>query len=244
MCHSRQAEPLAERKLDADRRSRAPRRVDLGVATETACALADAGDPKVRPAQQVEVADADGALAAVAEHAPDVLVLDMEMPGGGGLAVTEQLATDAASPPVLILSAYEDEAYIFGVLDAGAAGYLSKQEPLERIAEAVRGVGAGDAGWLSRQIGALYVRSHRQGRDRRVRLTQAEAALATMTKRERSVVLLVAEGLTNAEIAERLFLSEGTVRKYVHVTYEKLGLRTRAQVVAWAWRLGLMTPDE
>lgn len=189
-----------------------------------------------------EASDGDEALRLVRQLEPDVLVLDMEMPGLTGLDVAEQLTSENAETAVLVLSAFEDEAYIFGVLDAGAAGYLSKQEPLDAIAEAIRGAGAGDVGWLSRRIGALYVRRHREGRARATRQSTAGDAFSTLSAREREVLLLVAEGLDNTAIAERLYISESTAKKHVHALYEKTELRTRAQLVAWAWRAGLVTP--
>ena len=180
------------------------------------------------------------ALALVREHAPDVVVLDMEMPQMTGLEVAEALSAERSETAVLVLSAFEDETYIFGVLDAGAAGYLSKQEPMDMIAEAIRGVASGDVGWLSRRISALYVRRHREDRAAAARKTEAERRLAPLSAREREVLFLVAEGLDNGALADRLFISESTAKKHVHALYEKTELQTRAQLVAWAWRSGLM----
>ena len=190
-----------------------------------------------------EAGSGEAALTAVAEHAPDVLVLDMEMPGLSGLDVVERLAADGSETAVLVLSAFEDEGYILGVLDAGAAGYLSKQEPLGAIAEAVRGAGSGDVGWLSRRISDLYLRQRHRSRSREAARAEADSALAVLSEREREVVLLVAEGLSNGDIADRLFVTESTIKKHVHTIYDKLAIRTRPQVVAWAWRTGVMTAD-
>ena len=190
-----------------------------------------------------EASSGPEALAVVAEHAPDVLVLDMEMPGLTGLDVVERLAEQGSETAVLVLSAFEDEAYILGVLDAGAAGYLSKREPLAAIAEAVRGAGRGDVGWLSRRISALYHRRRQQDQGRATRRSDAEDALAALSAREREVALLVAEGLGNLDIADRLFVTESTIKKHVHTVYDKLGIRTRPQLVAWAWRTGVLQPD-
>lgn len=193
------------------------------------------------------VAEADSgerALVLAREHHPDVLLLDMEMPGLDGLDVTRTLAQEDLPTAVLILSGYEDEGYIFGVLDAGAAGYLSKQEPLGLIADAVRGVAAGDMGWLSRQISALYVRRHREDRIAATRQSEAQRTFASLSEREREVLELVAEGLDNGAIADKLFVSESTVKKHVHGVYGKTGLGTRAQVVAWAWRYGFVDEQD
>ena len=181
------------------------------------------------------------ALALVEALEPDVLLLDMEMPGLGGLDVVERLSETQTETAVVILSAYEDEAYVLGVLDAGAAGYLSKQEPLSAISEAVRGAAHGHCGWLSHRIRTLY---HRRTWSERT--TEADWLLETLTPREREAVTLVGLGLTNHEIADRLFVSESTVKKHVHALYSKLDFRTRPQIVVWAWRTGLVsdeTPD-
>lgn len=189
-----------------------------------------------------EASDGNEALALTREHTPDVVVLDMEMPGMTGLDVAEQLTNEGAETAVLVLSAFEDESYIFGVLDVGAAGYLSKQEPLSAIAEAIRGAAAGDVGWLSRRIGALYINRHREGRARASRQAEAADPFSTLSPREREVLLLVAEGDDNVTLADKLFISESTAKKHVHSLYEKTGLKTRAQLVAWSWRAGLVTP--
>lgn len=191
-----------------------------------------------------EAGTAAEALALVARHAPDVLVLDMELPDLSGLDVAERLAAEGSETAVLVLSAFEDETYIFGVLDAGAAGYLSKQEPLDAIAEAVRGTARGDVGWLSRRIGALYLQRHRRGRAREARQSETERTLAALSPRELDVLPLVARGLSNGDIADQLFLSESTVKKHVHAIYDKTQRTTRPQLVAWAWRSGLMEDDE
>lgn len=177
--------------------------------------------------------DGTRALALARQHRPDVVLLDMEMPGTSSLAVARTL--HAFDPPVavLVLSAYEDEEYIFGVLDAGAAGYLSKQEPLDAIAEAVRGAAGGETGWLSRKIAAMYLRRHRRPS------SPVLDALDDLSEREREVLDLVAHGHPNAAIAERLFIAENTVKKHVHALYTKLPVATRAQLVAWAWRHGV-----
>ena len=164
--------------------------------------------------------------------APDVLLCDLEMPGLTGMEVTEALAADGADVQVLILSAYEDADYIFGVLDRGAAGYLTKQEPMPAVAEAVRGVVGGQTGWLSARIQRLLA-------DGRLRRRRPPELYASLSPRERETLDLLALGLTNDEIAERLFVSPSTTKKHVVSIYDKLGVRTRAQAVAWAWKNGV-----
>ncbi|MEL6617039.1 MAG: response regulator transcription factor, partial [Bacteroidota bacterium] len=123
-----------------------------------------AGEPDVDVVGQAK--DGREALALARDLRPDVLVLDLEMPGFTGIQVTETLRSDAPEVCVLILSAYEDEDYIFGVLDHGAAGYLTKQEPLDATLDAIRGVAEGETGWLSRRIAALFVGARQQAPDR------------------------------------------------------------------------------
>ncbi|MEM1053911.1 MAG: response regulator transcription factor [Bacteroidota bacterium] len=179
-----------------------------------------------------EAGDGIEALRLAGALAPDVLVLDLEMPGLSGIEVAERVRERSPEVCVLILSAYEDEDYIFGVLDHGAAGYLTKQEPLDATLDAIRGVARGETGWLSRRIAALFVGARQQAPDR-------ERLLADLSTREREVLAELSHGRSNAEIADRLFVSTSTVKKHVNSIFEKLGLRTRAQAVAWMWRNGL-----
>ena len=165
---------------------------------------------------------------------PDVLLLDLELPDLSGVEITQRLQAAGSPVRVLILSAHLDETHIFTVLENGAAGYLTKQEPLATIAEAVRGVAQGETGWLSRQIAALFVRGHR------VRVAHEEGPMERMSAREQEVLRLLAHGLSNRHIGEELFISESTVKKHVNHIFEKISVRTRAQAVAWVWRNGLV----
>lgn len=180
-----------------------------------------------------EASDGPDALRKTLALRPDVLVLDLEMPGLSGIEVTERVREAAPEVNVLILSAYEDRDYLFGVLDHGAAGYLTKQEPLDMTLDAVRGVARGETGWLSRRITALFVGARRHAPDRADRL-------APLSPREQEVLAALAHGRSNAEIADLLYVSTSTVKKHVNSIFEKLGLQTRAQAVAWMWRHGLV----
>lgn len=172
-----------------------------------------------------EAATGTDALALVRRLGPDVLLLDMEMPGMTGVEVARALHAAGDAVAVLVLSAYDDEPYVRELLDRGAAGYLTKEEAPERIVEAVRGVAAGQRGWLSRGIAAPAPRAPEP---------------ASLSAREREVLGLIAEGLDNATVARRLFLSESTVKNHVTNIYDKIAVRTRAEAVAWAWRHGLV----
>lgn len=177
-----------------------------------------------------EAATGDAVLQLVQAHSPDVVILDLEMPGMSGVEVTQALAAEGHASQVLILSAYEDEDVVAAVIDAGAAGYLSKKEPLATVVEAVRGVASGQSGWLSRRIAAIYMGRRGSNRD----------LLADLSEREREVAQRMAHGDSNAEIGERLFISESTVKKHANNIFEKLGLSTRAQVIAWMWKNGVV----
>jgi DNA-binding NarL/FixJ family response regulator len=176
-----------------------------------------------------EASDGAEALRLVKALDPDVLLLDMEMPGETGVQVAKQLQAAGSAVRILALSAYDDEQYIVGLLASGAAGYLTKEEALETIAEAVRGVAHGEDGWLSRRAAAQVAAWTRKGASHTNGLTQ----------REIEVARLAARGWTNDQIAEALSISERTVRFHLTNIYTKFGVSTRGAVIAWAVREGL-----
>lgn len=182
-----------------------------------------------------EAGNGEEALALVEALRPDVLLLDMEMPGLNGVAVARRLRDEASPTRVLALSAHDDEQYLFGLLDYGAAGYLTKDEAPTTIVEAVRGVARGEEGWISRRVANKLVRRKRMA---------LEAATAALSERERDVLRLMGRGFNNTRIAETLFISEGTVKNHVTHIYDKLNLRTRAEAVAWAWQHGLVSNSD
>ncbi|MEM6328377.1 MAG: response regulator transcription factor, partial [Bacteroidota bacterium] len=162
-----------------------------------------------------------------------VVVLDVEMPGMTGVEVARAIRDEGLSSRVLVLSGYDDAEYVGAFLDAGAAGYLTKDESLRSIVEAVRGVAAGEDGWLSRRITARVL-------DLRRAPTEADETPGGLTPRETEVLALVARGRTNADAAAELFVSEHTVRNHLANVYAKLGVSNRAEATAWAWRTGLV----
>lgn len=176
-----------------------------------------------------EAATGRAALDLVRERKPDVLLLDMEMPDMTGVEVARRLQATGAAVRILVLSAYDDEEYVSGLLDNGAAGYLTKEEVPERLVAAVRGVARGETGWMSPGVAA-----------RMFRRRAADEEAASLSAREREVLRLIARGLDNAAIAGHLFISESTVKNHVTNIYGKLDVRSRAEAVAWAWRHGLM----
>jgi DNA-binding NarL/FixJ family response regulator len=172
-----------------------------------------------------EAGDGRGALQRVAELAPDVLLLDMELPDQTGIDVMRALKESGAAVRVLALSAYDDEQYIRGVLSHGAAGYITKEEALDTIVEAVRGAARGEEGWLSRRAAARMAEWSR-------RIDQP--GNQALTPRETEVLRLLGRGWSNDEIARELTISERTVRFHLTNAYDKLGLGSRSQAIAWA----------
>jgi DNA-binding NarL/FixJ family response regulator len=176
-----------------------------------------------------EASDGAEALRLVSELSPDVLLLDMELPGETGVQVARQLEAAGSPVRILALSAYDDEQYIVGLLASGAAGYLTKEQALETIAEAVRGVAHGEDGWLSRRAAAQVAAWARRG----------PSHANGLTEREIDVVRLAARGWTNDHIAQALTISERTVRFHLTNVYAKLRVSTRGAAIAWAVREGL-----
>jgi DNA-binding NarL/FixJ family response regulator len=186
-----------------------------------------------------EAGDGDEAVALARRHGPDVLLMDIRMPGTDGLAATRAIAADdrLAGVRVVMLTTFDLDEYVFEAIRAGAAGFLVKDtEPVELL-RAVRAVAAGDAllspGVTRRLIAAFADRS---------RAPRAAPALDVLTEREREVMALVAEGLSNDEIAERLYVSPMTAKTHVSRAMTKLAARDRAQLVVLAYESGLVRP--
>ncbi|HEX2084251.1 MAG TPA: response regulator transcription factor [Solirubrobacteraceae bacterium] len=179
-----------------------------------------------------EADDGDAAVERARELEPDVVVMDIRMPRMDGIEATRHLQ----GARVLILTTFDLDEYVYGALKAGAAGFVLKDTPPERLAAAVRAVASGDqlfAPEVTRRLVESYV----------ARPMPAEPeTLDELTPREREVVLLVAKGLSNQEVGERLFLSEATVKTHLTSILRKLGLRDRTQLVVLAYERGLVTP--
>jgi len=185
-------------------------------------------------------ADGAQAVAACRELRPDVVLMDVRMPGTDGIEATRQLTDGAGyAPRVLILTTFDLDEYVFDALRAGASGFLLKDVTAERLFEAVRVVAAGDAllaPAVTRRLISEFAKT------RRPASTAPPAALAALTPRETEVLLLVAEGLSNPEIAARLVVTEETVKTHVSRVLAKLGLRDRTQAVVTAYESGLVVP--
>ena len=172
------------------------------------------------------------ALRLVTTLRPDVLLLDVEMPTMAGIEVARRLQKMDLDVQVLALSAHDDEQYVFGLLESGAAGYLVKEEVPETIIEAVRGVAQGQEGWLSRRVTAKVMK-------RRTQVKPDDGAAQLLSEREYDVLRLIAQGCDNQQIADQLFISESTVKSHCNSIYTKRGVRNRVQAAAWAWQRGL-----
>jgi DNA-binding NarL/FixJ family response regulator len=177
---------------------------------------------------------------------PDVVLMDVRMPGTDGIEATRQLALDAElAPRVLILTTFDLDEYVFDALRAGASGFLLKDVTAERLFEAVRVVASGDAllaPGVTRRLISEFARTRPAAGGARDDPGPAAAALRTLTPRETEVLRLVAAGLSNAEIAARLVVTDDTVKTHVSRLLGKLGLRDRTQAVVTAYESGLVVP--
>jgi len=179
-----------------------------------------------------KAADGREALALVAEQAPDVVLMDVRMPGMNGVAATREIRARYPHTRVIVLTTFDDDEYVFESLRVGASGYLLKNANPDHLAAAIRAVHAGDS-ILDPAVTEKVIR----------RATHAEAEpvlTERLTGREREVLRWMAEGATNAEIAARLCLAEGTVRNHVSRILDKLGARDRAHAVRLAVEWGLL----
>ena len=187
-----------------------------------------------------EAATGAEAVARAAELAPDVICMDVQMPDMDGLEATRRIVADeAVASAVLILTTFDRDDYLFEALQAGASGFLLKNSTPEQLIDAVRVVASGDA--LLAPAVTRRVIERFSGQAAAVP-TAAPAALETLTDREAEVLQLVAQGMSNAEIATRLFVGEATVKSHVSKVLQKLGLRDRIQAVVWAYENRVAVP--
>jgi DNA-binding NarL/FixJ family response regulator len=186
-----------------------------------------------------EAADGLEAVAYAQSLRPDLVLMDVRMPRLDGIAATRQIRALPGAPRVLVLTTFDLDEYVYAGLRAGASGFLLKDTLVDDLVSAIRVVVAGEAvvaPSATRRLVERFV-SSTQEPDR----AKAQS-LSLLTEREREVLALVARGLSNAEIAEALFLSEGTVKTHVGRLLSKLGLRDRVQAVVLAYETGVVRP--
>jgi DNA-binding NarL/FixJ family response regulator len=181
-------------------------------------------------------ADGAEAIRVCRAQRPDVVLMDVRMPTMDGIDATRQITAGAGSPRVLMLTTFDLDEHVYDALVAGASGFLLKDVTAERLFDAVRVVAAGEA------LLAPSVTRRLIGEFARQRPRESAPALAELTPRETEVLRLMAEGLSNFEIAARLVVGEETVKTHVSRVLRKLDLRDRAQAVATAYETGLVVP--
>ena len=186
-----------------------------------------------------EAPDGQQALARARELRPDVILMDIRMPIMDGIEATARLRDLKLDPPprVLVLTTFDLDEYVYGALRAGAAGFLLKDAPRERLVEAIHVIHAGEA-LLSPSITRRLIEDYARRTDP---IQPPDALLSELTPREREVLILVARGLSNNEIAQRLIVTEATVKSHVGNVLMKLGLRDRVQAVVLAYENGIVT---
>jgi DNA-binding NarL/FixJ family response regulator len=190
-----------------------------------------------------EAADGDQAVALTDELRPDVVLMDVRMPGMDGIEATSRIVRNNSTTKVLILTTFDLDEYAFAGLRAGASGFLLKDVPPAGLVAAIQVVARGDAVVSPRVTRRLLdtFAEHLPGSASDVASTSIE--LDSLTEREREVLIEMAEGFSNAEIAEHLFVSEATVKSHVGKILTKLGLRDRVQAAVFAFQVGLVKPS-
>lgn len=173
------------------------------------------------------------------ELRPDVVLMDVRMPVLDGISATREITAAADSPRIIMLTTFDVDDYVFDALSAGAAGFLLKDASPEELAQAVRVVAAGDSLLAPSATRALIERFTTTRGPRRT----DRAVLGGLTDREREILVGIAQGESNSELAARLFIAEQTVKTHVSRILAKLGARDRAQLVIAAYEAGLVTPQ-
>ncbi|KIF07569.1 LuxR family transcriptional regulator [Streptomyces sp. RSD-27] len=186
-----------------------------------------------------QAVDGADAVAKTAELGPDVVLMDIRMPGMGGIEATSVITgTPDCAVKVLVLTTFDLDEYVYEALRAGASGFLLKDASAEQLAEAVRVVAAGEALLSPNITKRLITEFSRLGAPR----APSRARIQDLTERETEVLSLIAQGLSNAEIAGHLVLAEQTVKTHVGRILVKLGLRDRTQAAVFAYETGLVRP--
>ncbi len=188
-----------------------------------------------------EASDGAEAVEAARRVRPDIVLMDIRMPNLDGIEATRRILAASKEPPrVLMLTTFDLDEYVFDALHAGASGFLLKDVPPEQLVSGIRLVAEGDSllsPTLTRRLIETFIRDH-------PRSAKPPPALAELTAREREILKLIARGLSNAEIADRLVVSGTTVKTHVARVLSKLGLRDRVQAVVLAYEAGVVSPGQ
>jgi DNA-binding NarL/FixJ family response regulator len=186
-----------------------------------------------------EAADGREAVAKAATHRPDVVLMDVRMPEMNGIEATRQIAAGESAPRVLVLTTFDRDEYVYEALRAGAGAFLLKDAPEHQLLAAIRVVAEGGSLFSPSVTRRLIEQFTARGEP-----PVADAHLEQLTARELEVLRLVARGLSNAEISERLVVTEHTTKTHVASILQKLALRNRVQAVVLAYETGLVRPGE
>ncbi|MFE5368626.1 response regulator [Streptomyces mirabilis] len=185
-----------------------------------------------------EAADGEEAVTRTEELRPDVVVMDIRMPGVDGIEATRRITTGAGESRIVVLTTFDDDEYVYGALRAGASGFLVKDMALDDIIGAIRVVAAGDA-LIAPSVTRRLIQDFTSARSSEPARPRRD--LTAITEREREVLTLVGTGLSNTEIAERLFISVATAKTYLTRLLSKLDARDRVQLVIIAYEAGLVS---
>lgn len=190
-----------------------------------------------------EAQDGNEAIAMVAKHRPDLVVMDVRMPGMDGIEATKKLIRERPDRPdqlvkVLVLTTFNEDAALYGTLRAGASGYMLKHAAPDELPNAIRRVAEGDA-WIDPAVAPKVLDTLREMASDN---PQGRPSLEMLTPRELDVLRELADGATNADLSRRMVLSEATVKTHISRMLMKTGCHDRAQLVALAYRSGLVTP--
>jgi DNA-binding NarL/FixJ family response regulator len=184
-----------------------------------------------------ECSDGDEVLDAVAQHEPDVVIMDLRMKRVDGIEATRRL-TDRHGPPVLALTTFNEDELLARVLRAGAAGFVLKDSSAEELIRAVRAVARGDS-FLDPAVTGRVLNTYRNA----VSQPRADDTASELTARERDVLTLIGRGMSNAEIADELFISTVTVKSHIGHIFTKLNLRDRPAAIVYAYEHGIVAPS-
>jgi DNA-binding NarL/FixJ family response regulator len=185
-----------------------------------------------------EAEDGNAAVELTERLRPDVVLMDIRMPGMDGLEATRRIAAEGIATRVLVLTTFDVDDYVYAAMKAGASGFLLKTAPPRQLADAVRTIAAGDAllaPSITRRLVEQFVRRPPPG-------TSVPPGLEELTERELDVLKLLARAMSNAEIAAELVVSDATVKSHVNRILSKLSLRDRAQAIVLAYEAGLVEP--